>query len=242
MKERLQKFLAEAGVDSRRKSEDLIRAGRVTVDRRTAELGASIDPETQQVAVDGRVVTREKKEYWVLNKPRGILTAVSDPRGRATVVERVPASVRVFPVGRLDLDSTGVLLLTNDGELTARLLHPRYHVDKEYVVTVLGLVTDATVARLRKGVVLDDGLTAPAEVEVLRSGRFEGHVATMLRITIHEGRKRQVRRMLEIVGHRVVGLHRSRFGALTDSGLAPGQVRPLSPDEVEQLRRSAFAR
>jgi 23S rRNA pseudouridine2605 synthase len=241
MTERLQKFLAEAGVGSRRKSEDLIRSGRVTVDGRPALLGTSVDPEAQMVAVDGRVVTREKKEYWVLNKPRGVLTAVTDPRGRPTVVDGVPAHARVFPVGRLDLDSTGVLLLTNDGELTASLLHPRYHVDKEYVVTVLGMVTPATIATLRKGMVLEDGPTSPAEVQVVSSGRYEGRVATMLRVTIHEGRKRQIRRMLDAVGHRVVTLHRSRFGILTDSGLAPGEVRPLSNEEVEELRRSAFA-
>lgn len=242
MAERLQKFLAEAGVGSRRKSEDLIRAGRVTIDGRVAELGMSVDPDSQVVAVDGTVLAREDKEYWLLNKPRGVLTAVSDPRGRPTVVHGVPAHVRLFPVGRLDLDSTGVLLLTNDGELTARLLHPRYHVDKEYVVTVLGLVPGTTLARLRRGVVLEDGPTEPAVVEVVKSGRYEGHVATMLRLTIHEGRKRQVRRMLEAVGHRVVTLHRSRFANLTDAGLAPGQVRPLSNAEIEELRRAAFAR
>jgi 23S rRNA pseudouridine2605 synthase len=241
MTERLQKFLAAAGVGSRRKCEDLIRAGRVTVDGQVAELGSSVDPDRQVVAVDGQVVIREKKEYWLLNKPPGVLTAVTDPRGRPTVVDRVPAHVRVFPVGRLDLDSTGVLLLTNDGELTARLLHPRYHVDKEYMVTVLGVVSDATVALLRKGVVLEDGPTAPANIDVVKSGRYEGHMATMLRITIHEGRKRQVRRMLESVGHRVVALHRSSFGNLTDAGLTPGQVRPLSAAEVEELRRTAFA-
>jgi pseudouridine synthase len=240
---RLQKLLAEAGVGSRRKSEDLIRAGRVTVDGQTAELGISVDPETQVIAVDGRPVVRETKEYWLLNKPAGVLTAVSDPRGRSTVVGCVPARVRVFPVGRLDLNSTGVLLLTNDGELAARLLHPRYHVEKEYVVTVLGVVPEKTLGRLRRGIELDDGPTAPAEVELVSSGRTSGQGTTsVLRVTIHEGRKRQVRRMLETVGHRVVGLHRARFDGLTDAGLAPGEARPLSAGEVEDLRRTAFAR
>ena len=243
MSVRLQKYLAEAGLGSRRKCEDLIRAGRVTVDGRPAELGVSVDPETQVVAVDGRPVVRETKEYWLLNKPVGVLTAVSDARGRTTVSECVPAGVRVYPVGRLDLNSTGVLLLTNDGEVAARLLHPRYHVDKEYVVTVLGVVSEKTLGRLRRGITLDDGPTAPAEVDLVGSGPAPGLGTTsVLRITIREGRKRQVRRMLETVGHRVVALHRSRFGSLTDNGLAPGEARPLSPPEVEELKRTAFAR
>ena len=240
MSVRLQKYLAEAGLDSRRKSEDLIRAGRVTVDGEVAQLGVAIDPDTQVVLVDGQPVKRETKEYWLLNKPAGVLTAVTDPRGRPTVVQLVPAHVRVFPVGRLDLESTGVLLLTNDGELTARMLHPRYHVDKEYVVTVFGHVTAATQGELRKGVVLEDGPTASAEVALVRSGNYnDGRTFSVLRITIHEGRKRQVRRMLETVGHRVVALHRARFGMLTDAGLALGQARPLSPPEVERLLETA---
>jgi 23S rRNA pseudouridine2605 synthase len=243
MNVRLQKLLAEAGLGSRRKCEELIRAGRVTVDGRLAELGISVDPETQAVAVDGRPVSKERKEYWLLNKPVGVLTAVTDPRGRPTVVELVPTTVRVFPVGRLDLDSTGVLLLTNDGELTARLLHPRYHVDKEYIVTVLGQVMGTTLGRLRRGVVLDDGPTSPADVRLVRSGRYkDGRMFSVLRVTIHEGRKRQVRRMLEAVGHRVVSLHRSRFDGLTDEGLALGQARPLSPPELEELQRGAVDR
>ena len=243
MSVRLQKYLAEAGLGSRRKCEDLIRAGRVTVDGEVAQLGVAIDPDTQVVLVDGHPIKRETKEYWLLNKPAGVLTAVTDPRGRQTVVELVPAHVRVFPVGRLDLDSTGVLLLTNDGELTARLLHPRYHVDKEYLVTVFGHVTAATQDKLRKGVVLDDGPTAPAGVNLVRTGNYnDGRTFSVLRITIHEGRKRQVRRMLETVGHRVVALHRARFGMLTDAGLALGQARPLSPPEVERLLETSATR
>ena len=241
MSVRLQKLLAEAGFGSRRKCEDLIRAGRVTVDGRPAELGMSVDPDAQTVTLDGQAVQRETKEYWLLNKPVGVLTAVSDPRGRPTVVDLVPAHVRVFPVGRLDLDSTGVLLLTNDGELTARLLHPRYHVDKEYMVTVLGQVMATTLGRLRQGVVLDDGPTAPADAQLLKAGRYaDGRLYSVLRITIREGRKRQVRRMLELLGHRVVELHRGRFGILTDSGLAPGEARPLSREELAELRETAF--
>ncbi|MBN1321785.1 MAG: rRNA pseudouridine synthase [Thermoleophilia bacterium] len=244
---RLQKYLAEAGLGSRRGCEDLIRAGRVTIDGIPVELGVSVDPRTQAVAVDGRPVTQEKKEYWLLNKPVGVLSAAVDARGRRTVVDCVPSHVRVFPVGRLDLSSSGVLLLTNDGELAARLLHPRYHVEKEYVVTVRGIVAEAALGLLRRGVLLEDGKTAPASVEVLshsrpgRAGMGAGSgTSTTLRITLHEGRKRQIRRMLEAVGHRVVSLHRRRFAGLTDAGLNPGEARELLPAELEALRRAAF--
>lgn len=240
---RLQKFLAEAGLGSRRHCEEFISSGRVTIDGLQAQLGASVDPDTQVVRLDGRLVIREGKEYWLLNKPPGFLSAVFDPRGRRTVTDCVPAEVRVFPVGRLDLNSTGLLVLTNDGELTARLLHPRYHVEKEYLVTVRGAVDGAALALLRRGVTLEDGPTAPASVEVVSGGRpTTGATFTTLRVVIHEGRKRQVRRMLEAVGHRVVALHRSRFDGLTDAGLALGQVRPLSPAEVERLRRAPTSR
>lgn len=239
MTERLQRFLAGAGLGSRRHCEDLIRSGRVVVNGRPALLGESVDPDIQLVEVDGRQVLPEPKEYWLLNKPSGLLSAVSDSRGRPTVVDCVPAQSRVFPVGRLDLDSTGLIVLTNDGELTARLLHPRYHVEKEYLVTVRGGIDGMTLARLRSGVVLEDGLTAPAVVEVIDGGRpGMGTTLTTLRVVIHEGRKRQVRRMLEAMGRRVVALHRSRFDGLNDAGLALGQVRPLSAEEVERLRQA----
>lgn len=259
MKVRLQKFLAEAGLGSRRGCEDLIRAGRVTVDGRVAALGDSVDPATVTILLDGQPVAREGKEYWLLNKPAGVLSAVVDTRGRRTVTDCVPARGRVFPVGRLDLNSTGLLVLTNDGELAARLLHPRYHVEKEYLVTVRGTVAAAALGRLRRGLTLEDGPTAPAQVEVVSldeagvSRRSTGSAkgasgespatrgsTTTLRVVIHEGRKRQVRRMMEAVGHRVVALHRTRFDGLTDAGLALGMARPLSPGEVERLRRTAL--
>jgi 23S rRNA pseudouridine2605 synthase len=234
---RLQKYLAEAGWGSRRKCEDLIQSGRVTVDGETAHLGLSVEPQARVVAVDGRPVSPEQKEYWLLNKPRGVLSAASDSRGRPTVVDIVPAQGRVFPVGRLDLNSTGLVLLTNDGDLASRLLHPRYHVEKEYVVTVRGRVTEANLRRLRTGVELEDGPTAPARIDVLAgSPPNAGRPATTLRVVIHEGRKRQVRRMFESVGHSVTALHRRRFDGLTDAGLELGQARPLSATEVEALR------
>jgi 23S rRNA pseudouridine2605 synthase len=238
VKMRLQKALAEAGFASRRGSEELITAGRVTVDGVVATLGASADPETQVIAVDGRPIAAEVKEYWLLNKPAGVLSAVTDARGRRTVTDCVPTRARVFPVGRLDLDSTGLVLLTNDGDLAGRLLHPRFHIEKEYHVRVRGVVSKDAVDALRRGVVLEDGLTAPAAVETLEITRPDGgSPQTSLRIVVHEGRKRQVRRMLEAVGHRVVALHRTRFDGLTDEGLLPGQARKLSVEELERLRK-----
>ncbi len=243
MTERLQKFLAGAGLGSRRHCEDLIRAGRVTVDGMRAMLGTSVDPTVQRVAVEGHRVIPEPKDYWLLNKPVGVLSAAFDPRGRPTVVDMVPAGVRVFPVGRLDLDSTGLLILTNDGDLAALLLHPRYHVEKEYLVTIEGIVSNSTAARLRKGVILDDGRTAPANVEVVWTGRSnKGRMSSTVRVILTEGRKRQVRRMFEAVGHRVVALHRCRFDGLVDTGLNLGQARPLLPTEVERLRQASTDR
>jgi 23S rRNA pseudouridine2605 synthase len=241
MKMRLQKALAEAGFASRRASEELIKAGRVTVDGVVAELGASADPDTQEIAVDGRPITAEGKEYWLLNKPAGVLSAVTDTRGRRTVTDLVPTRARVYPVGRLDLDSTGVVLLTNDGDLAGRLLHPRYHVEKEYRVRVRGIPTKGALGVLRAGVLLEDGMTAPAGVEAVETTRPADAPGpqTILRVVIHEGRKRQVRRMMEAVGHRVESLHRSRFAGLTDAGLQPGQARRLSADEVQSLHKQA---
>lgn len=239
---RLQKYLAEAGVGSRRGCEDLIREGRVIVDGQVATIGSSVEPGSQSILVDGRSVACESKEYWLLNKPAGVLSAAVDARGRPTVVDCVPAAVRVFPVGRLDLESTGLLLLTNDGELTARLLHPRYHVEKEYLVVVRGAVGTEELRPLRGGMLLEDGVTAPAVVEVLKTDRQAGKTSTTLRITLHEGRKRQVRRMLEAVGHRVLTLNRTRFAGLTDSALPLGHARPLSPQEVRSLRNAAGLR
>jgi 23S rRNA pseudouridine2605 synthase len=240
VKVRLQKVLAEAGFASRRASEELIKAGRVTVDGVTAHLGESADPETQLIAVDGRPAMAEAKEYWLLNKPPGVLSAATDARGRRTVVDCVPSRARIFPVGRLDLDSTGLLVLTNDGDLAGRLLHPRFHVEKEYKVQVRGVVLKETLEALRRGVVLEDGLTAPAAVQVLEVVRPQrGGPQTSLRVVLHEGRKRQVRRMFDAVGHRVVTLHRTRFDGLTDTGLLPGQARRLSPSELAKLRKQA---
>ncbi|HZK49697.1 MAG TPA: pseudouridine synthase [Thermoleophilia bacterium] len=233
MIQRLQRVLASAGLGSRRSCEDLIREGRVTVDGRTAELGSSVDPSLQAVLVDGVPIHRETLEYWLLNKPKGVVSTAKDPQGRRTVVDCVPASVRIFPVGRLDADTTGALLLTNDGALAHRLLHPSYGVEKEYRVVVVGRVTEVTARRLAAGIDLEDGVTAPARVVVMSSRQTRSELG----VRIHEGRNRQIRRMLEAVGHPVVELHRVGFGPLSDAAMVSGASRHLEASEIEGLRR-----
>lgn len=227
--ERLQKVLAQRGYGSRRACEELISAGRVRVNGEVAVLGDRVDPETDAVEVDGRPAPlRAGLVYYLLNKPTGVVSTAQDTHGRATVVDLVPEEPRVYPVGRLDFETEGLLLLTNDGELTNRLTHPSYGVEKEYLATVEPVpVAAGALRRLRDGVELEDGMTAPARVSQPSPG--------LLRITIHEGRNRQVRRMCEAVGHRVVRLVRVRIGPLSDRRLRPGEWRPLDPAEVRQL-------
>ena len=230
--ERLQKVLARAGLGSRRVCEELIEAGRVTVDGEVAVLGRRVDPERARVAVDGVPIgVRPDLVHYLLNKPAGVVTTAADPQGRPTVVQLVPAEPRVFPVGRLDADTEGLLLLTNDGDLAHRLTHPSFGVDKEYLVAIEGRPTRAAVRRLREGVDLEDGRTAPARVAQVGP--------SLLRITIHEGRNRQVRRMCEAVGHPVTRLVRTRIGPLADRRLPPGAWRRLDVDEVRALERAA---
>jgi 23S rRNA pseudouridine2605 synthase len=227
--ERLQKVLAALGWGSRRACEELIAAGRVTVNGAPAVLGRRVDPERDLIEVDGAPVgARPGLVHYLLNKPAGVVSTAKDPQGRRTVVDLVPAEPRVFPVGRLDADTEGLLLLTNDGELANRVAHPRHGVAKEYLTTVSGgAVSPAAIRRLREGVQLEDGPTAPAKVSQPSPG--------VLRITIHEGRNRQVRRMCEAVGHPVTRLVRTRIGPLRDHRLAPGTWRLLTQDEVRQL-------
>jgi 23S rRNA pseudouridine2605 synthase len=226
--ERLQKVLATRGWGSRRVCEDLIAAGRVTVNGEVAELGRRVDPEHDRVEVDGVPVgVRADLRYYLLNKPVGVVTTASDPQGRPTVVQIVPAEPRVYPVGRLDVATEGLLILTNDGELTNHLAHPRHGVEKEYLAEVQGRLDGGDLRRLREGVELEDGMTAPAKVSQPEPG--------ILRITIHEGRNRQVRRMCEAVGHPVTRLVRVRIGPLRDPGLRPGEWRELRPAEVKSL-------
>jgi 23S rRNA pseudouridine2605 synthase len=226
---RLNAYLARAGVASRRKADELIKAGRVRVNGEPGQLNTFVQA-TDRVEVDGEAVAKQKLAHLLLYKPAGVVTTVRDPQGRPTVVELVPREPRVVPVGRLDVDTTGVLLLTNDGELAHRLAHPRYGVEKTYVVDVVGDPSDESVARLARGIELEDGMTAPARARRLERGRIE--------LTIHEGRNRQVRRMFEAVDHPVKRLHRSVYAGLTLEGLEPGAWRELEPSEVERLRRS----
>jgi 23S rRNA pseudouridine2605 synthase len=227
--ERLQKVLASIGWGSRRVCEDLIAAGRVTVNGEVAVLGRRVDPDHDLIEVDGAPVgVRPGLVYYLLNKPKGVVTTAKDTHGRATVVDLVPAEPRVFPVGRLDADTEGLLLLTNDGELANRVAHPSHGVPKEYLAEVAGgAVPAGAIRRLREGVDLDDGRTAPAEVSQPSAG--------VLRITIHEGRNRQVRRMCDAIGHPVRRLVRTRIGPLSDRTLAPGAWRELTIDERKAL-------
>jgi 23S rRNA pseudouridine2605 synthase len=224
---RLAKYLAHAGVASRRASEDLIRAGRVTVGSETVVDPATDVDHDSDVRVDGEPAAKEKRVVYMLNKPKGVVSTASDTHGRPTVVSLIGSSKRLYPVGRLDTDTTGLILLTNDGELANRLTHPRYEVPKTYRAALAGRPTEGELKRLRAGIELDDGLTHPAKVR--RVGDRE------LELTIHEGRKRQVRRMLETVGHPVQTLERIAFGPLTLKGLKPGDHRRLTPAEVERL-------
>jgi 23S rRNA pseudouridine2605 synthase len=224
---RLNAWLARAGVASRRGADELIKAGRVSVNGEPGQLNTFVAAR-DRVELDGRPLTKQALAYVVLHKPPGVVTTASDPQRRPTVVELVDHPSRVVPVGRLDADTGGVLLLTNDGELAHRLAHPRHEVDKVYVAEVAGDPDDEVLRALEHGVDLDDGRTAPARARRLAPARVE--------LTIHEGRKHQVKRMLAAVGHPVTRLERTRFGPLTAEGLAPGEWRELTRAELDELR------
>ena len=225
---RLNAFLARAGVASRRRSDELIKAGRVRVNGEPGRLDTFIGPD-DAVDVDGERVAAQRLAYVLLHKPAGTVTTARDPQGRPTVVELVGIPERVVPVGRLDVDTTGALLLTNDGPLAHRLAHPRYGVEKTYEVDVEGRPDDAALRRLARGIELEDGPTAPARARRLGPSKIE--------LTIHEGRNRQVKRMCEAIGHPVRILHRAAYAGLNLEGLEPGQWRELEPSEVERLSR-----
>jgi 23S rRNA pseudouridine2605 synthase len=224
---RLNAYLARAGVASRRKADELIKAGRVTVDGQPGQLNTFVAAR-DVVELDGRRIELQPLTYVLLHKPSGTVTTARDPQGRATVVDLVHHPARVVPVGRLDADTTGALLLTNDGELAHRLAHPRYEVEKLYDAEVEGEPDDEALRALERGVELDDGLTAPAHARRLGPSKLE--------LAIHEGRKHQVKRMLAAVGHPVTRLHRSRYAGLTLEGLEPGAWRELEPGEVARLQ------
>ena len=248
MNERLQKILSQSGVASRRASEKLIADGRVTVNGRTVlEMGTKADPAVDDIRVDGRRLKKERPRYILLNKPAGFVTTRSDPQRRRTVLDLL-TGVReyVYPVGRLDYDTEGLLLLTNDGDLAARLTHPRHGVDRTYEAHVAGIPDREAIERLRNGIPLDGRRTSPANVVLLNkaastrpAGRKEPE--GVLLITIREGRNRQVRRMCEAVGHPVRKLTRKRIGPLTDRRLRPGEWRELTAEEVRALERAAHA-
>jgi 23S rRNA pseudouridine2605 synthase len=230
---RLNAYLARSGVASRRKADELIKAGRVRVNGEPGELNTFVASD-DLVEVDGRPVAKQRLAYLLLHKPAGVVTTARDPRGRPTVVELVPRDPRVVPVGRLDADTTGALLLTNDGELAHRLAHPRYEVAKVYVAEVEGEPSDAALGALAEGVELEDGRTAPAEARRLGPSEIE--------LTLHEGRKHQVKRMCAAVGHPVTTLHRRAYAGLTVEGLGPGDWRELTREEVEGLRAAVATR
>jgi len=230
--DRLQKVLAAAGFGSRRACEELIADGRVTVNGVVAELGRRVDPEQDRVEVDGvPAPVRPGFVYYLLNKPAGVVTTANDPQGRRTVLDLVPSEPRVFPVGRLDYETEGLLLVTNDGDLTHGLTHPSRAVPKTYLAEVAGVPGRAALRALRNGVELDDGLTAPARARLIQA---RGDSAA-LEIVLHEGRNRQVRRMCEAVGYPVRRLVRTRIGPLADRGLRPGHWRSLTTQEVRAL-------
>jgi 23S rRNA pseudouridine2605 synthase len=230
--ERLQKALARAGLGSRRACEQLVAEGRVTVNGRVASLGDRIDALADRVEVDGvRVPVAPELRYFAFNKPPGVVTTLRDPQGRRTIMEFVPSGPRVFPVGRLDRESEGLLLLTNDGELANRLTHPRYGVEKEYLAEVDGTPSDRALRRLVRGVELEDGVARA--ISARRVGGASGRAA--IRVVMGEGRKREVRRMLAAVGLPVRRLVRLRIGPLRLGRLRPGEVRPLEADEIRRL-------
>jgi len=234
MKERIQKILAEMGVASRRKAEEMIEEGRVVVNGKVARLGEKADPLVDHIKVDGKLLTKpEPKVYFIFNKPRGVVTSLYDPEGRPTVKDFLKGiRQRVYPVGRLDYDSEGLLILTNDGELAYSILHPSKEIPKTYLVKVKGKIDEDSIEKLRKGVKIEGGMTAPAKVIKIS----ETEENSWIEITIHEGRKRQIRRMLLKVGHPVLKLKRIKIANLKLGSLKPGEIRRITPEELKKLR------
>lgn len=229
----MQKFLAECGVASRREAETYIAAGRVRVNSQVAAVGDKVDPTADTIELDGAQVSRDRKVYVVLHKPKGVVTSAKDTHKRRTVLDCLDGvTARVFPVGRLDMDVTGALLLTNDGEMAHRLAHPKFQVDKVYVAWVEGRVTPATARALSEGIELEDGPTAPAKVTILKATGDSSRI----RLVIHEGRKRLVKRMCAAVGHPVRDLRRLAMGPIRADGLIPGEWRYLSDEEIASLK------
>lgn len=231
--ERLQKIIANAGICSRRKAEELILKGKVLVDGKViTELGTKVG-EHQEIVVDGKVLVKEEKEYYLLNKPRGVVTTTSDDKHRKTVVDFIPTNKRIYPVGRLDYDTTGALLLTNDGELANGLMHPSSKIDKVYVAKVKGIAKAEHLIPLKEGVFLDDVKVIPDRVKLRKVDKKTN--TSIVELTIHEGKNHQVKRMFECVGLEVLKLKRERIGFLNLQGLQSGEFRKLTPKEVSKL-------
>jgi 23S rRNA pseudouridine2605 synthase len=232
---RLHKILADAGVASRRKGEELILAGRVSVNNKVIrELGIMADPASDRIRVDGKPLPLPApKVYYLFYKPRGVITSLHDPEGRTTIQDLIPRiKVKIFPVGRLDYDAEGLLLLTNDGEMAMRLAHPRYRVPRTYLVKVRGVLTAEEIAKIEQGVMLDDGMSPAIKVAPIRKLQKN----SVVRVTLHEGRNRVIKRTFEAMRHPVLRLKRIGFASLTLEGLHPGEYRPLSSEEIEHVR------
>lgn len=234
MQQRVQKILATRGIASRRKAEEMIIAGRVTVNGKTAVIGMKADHERDHIKLDGKLITeQEPKVYLIFNKPRGVITSISDPEGRRTIMDFLKnVKWRVFPVGRLDYDTEGLILLTNDGELANSLMHPSKKIPKVYLAKVMGLIDNESISRLTKGIMLDEGMTSPAKIRRINNT----HNNSWLEITIYEGRKRQVRRMFESVGHPVLRLKRIAINRIYLGDLRAGDFRYLSVEEIKHLK------
>ncbi|MCM3713676.1 rRNA pseudouridine synthase [Alkalihalobacillus oceani] len=239
--ERLQKIIAQAGIASRRKAEQLIMEGKVKVNGEVVrELGVKASANKDQIEVEGIPIDREEPVYFLLYKPSGVISSVKDEKGRKVVTDFLEVEQRVFPVGRLDYDTSGLLLLTNDGEFANYLMHPKFKIDKVYVAKVKGIPSREALKRLQQGIRLDDGKTAPAKVKMMSIDKKKQ--TAIVRITIHEGRNRLVRRMFEAIGHPVMKLKREEYGFLNLRGMNPGDVRPLKPIEVKHLRELAVTK
>ncbi len=233
MEERLQKVIAQSGICSRRKAEELILAGKVKVNGTTiTTLGTKVDPK-DRITVNGKTLSKDEKVYYVLNKPKGCVTTVKDDKDRDTVMNYVPANPRVFPVGRLDYDTSGVLLLTNDGDFANQMMHPRYHLPKTYEVNLQGMLSEDDVKKLRKGFTYQGEKFSPAKVFIKNKDYARDRM--LLDLTIYEGRNHQVKKMMEALGHEVRRLNRSRFGFITVEDLRPGEARRLKPYDVRKL-------
>ena len=231
--ERLQKVIAESGIASRRAAEKLISEGRVRVNGEiVTELGTKVTG-SDIISVDNKQISKEQKEYYLLYKPRGVISSSSDDKGRVTVVDLIPTKSRIYPVGRLDYDTTGVLLLTNDGEFAQFMMHPKNEIDKVYVAKIKGIIEVDAIKKLESGIVIDGVKTSPAKVKVRKKNK--DNFTSIVQITIHEGKNHQVKRMFEEVGYEVIKLKRERVGFLDLSGLSSGEYRTLNPKEVKQL-------